>query len=49
MLEKCLVEDCRKSKEYQNKLFEKMDVLINELRPDKELLKEREERGKKEP
>jgi len=49
MLEKGIVEDCRKSKEYRNKLFEKMDVLINELRPDKELLKEREERGKKEP
>ena len=27
--------------------FEKIDVLINELRPDKELVREREERGKK--
>lgn len=46
MLEKSIVENCR-SKEYRKKFFEKIDVLINELRPDKELLREREERGKK--
>jgi len=47
MLEKSIVEDCRNSEEYRKKLFEKIDNLINELRPDRELLKEREERGKK--
>jgi DNA-binding HxlR family transcriptional regulator len=47
MLEKSIVEDCRNSEEYRKKLFEKIDVLMNELRPDKELIREREERGKK--
>jgi DNA-binding HxlR family transcriptional regulator len=47
MLERGIVEDCRNSKEYRKKLFEKMDALINELRPDKELLREREEKRKK--
>jgi DNA-binding HxlR family transcriptional regulator len=47
MLEKGIVEDCRNSEKYRKKLFEKIDALINELRPDKELLREREERGKK--
>ena len=45
MLEKGIVEDCRNSEKYRKKLFEKIDVLINELRPDKELLREREERS----
>jgi DNA-binding HxlR family transcriptional regulator len=47
MLEKSIVEDCRNSQEYRKKLFEKIDILINELRPDRELLKEKEERRKK--
>lgn len=47
MREKSIVEDCRDSEDYRKKLFEKIDTLINELRPDKELLKEREERRKK--
>ena len=47
MLEKSIVEDCRNSKEYQKKLFEKIDILINELRPDRELFREREERERK--
>lgn len=47
MLERFIVEDCRNSEKYRKKLFEKIDVLINELRPDKELLREREERGKR--
>jgi DNA-binding HxlR family transcriptional regulator len=46
MLEKSIVEDCRNSEEYRKKLFEKIDVLIKEIRPDRELLREREERGK---
>jgi DNA-binding HxlR family transcriptional regulator len=46
MSEKTIVEVCRNSEEYQKKLFEKIDNLINELRPDKELLKKREERRK---
>ena len=47
MLEKSIVENCRNSEKYRKKLFEKTDALINELRPDKELLREREERGKR--
>lgn len=47
MLEKSIAENCRNSEKYQKKLFEKIDTLINELRPDKEILREREERGKK--
>lgn len=47
MLEKSIVENCRNSEKYRKKLFEKIDALINELRPDKELLREREERGKR--
>jgi len=47
MLEKSIVEDCRNSEEYRKKLFEKIDALVNELRPDKELLREREEKRKK--
>jgi DNA-binding HxlR family transcriptional regulator len=49
MLERGIVGDCRRSERYRKKLFEKVDALINELRPDKELLRERDERGKKEP
>jgi hypothetical protein len=47
ILEKGIVENCRNSEKYQKTLFEKIDALINELRPDKELLRERKERGKK--
>jgi len=47
LLERGIVEDCRNSEKYREKLFEKMDALIKELRPDKELLREREERGKR--
>jgi len=47
MLEKSIEENCRNSEKYRKKLFEKIDALINELRPDKELLREREERGKR--
>jgi len=43
MLEKGIAEDCR-SEKYRKRLFEKIDALINELRPDKELLR----KGKKE-
>jgi hypothetical protein len=47
ILEKGIVENCRNSEKYQKTLFEKIDALINELRPDKELIRERKERGKK--
>ena len=47
MLERSIVENCRNSEKYRKRLFEKIDALINELRPDKELLREREERGKR--
>lgn len=43
MIEKSIVENCR-SKKYRERFFEKIDALIKELRPDKELLREREER-----
>jgi len=49
MLERSVLEDCRHSKEYKKKLFERIDSLINEIRPDKALLEERKERRKKEP
>jgi len=45
--EKAIARDCRDSEEYRNKLFEKIDALISEIRPDKDLLKEKEERRKK--
>jgi DNA-binding HxlR family transcriptional regulator len=47
MLERSIVEDCRQSEAYRKKLFEKIDVLIGKIRPDRELLKEREERKKR--
>ena len=47
MLERSVLEDCRHSEEYKKKLFERIEVLANEIRPDKELLREREERKKK--
>jgi DNA-binding HxlR family transcriptional regulator len=46
MREKRIVEDCRNSEEYRRKLFERIDVLIDELRSDRELFREREERRK---
>jgi DNA-binding HxlR family transcriptional regulator len=45
--EKRIVEDCRSSEQYREKLFEKIGIQISELRPDKKLLKEREERRKR--
>ncbi|TRO53381.1 hypothetical protein E2P61_01430 [Candidatus Bathyarchaeota archaeon] len=42
MHEKTLASKCRDSDRYKNVLFEKIDLLINELRADKELLKEKE-------
>jgi len=47
MLERSIVEDCRHSEAYQKKLFERIDDLIHALNPIRELLKEREEREKK--
>jgi hypothetical protein len=47
MLERSILEDCRHSEEYKKKLFEKIEGLITETRPDKALLEEREERRKK--
>jgi DNA-binding HxlR family transcriptional regulator len=47
MQEKSIVEDCRSSEEYKKRLFKKIDLLINELRSDKELFRKREERRKK--
>ena len=41
MLEKSIEESCRHSEKYRKELFEKIDARINELRSDKELLKER--------
>lgn len=46
MLEKSIVEDCRNSEKYRKKLFERIHILINELRPDSELYRESEERRK---
>jgi len=47
MQEKSIVEDCRANEAYKEKLFEKIDLLINELRSDKDLLRKREERKRK--
>lgn len=47
MVERDIAEDCRHSERYREKLFERIDILIRELRPDSELLREREERRKK--
>jgi DNA-binding HxlR family transcriptional regulator len=47
MHEKSIVENCRYSDRYKKNLFEKIDLLINELRSDKELFRKREERRKK--
>ena len=46
MLERSIVETCRNSEKYRKKLFEKIDTSISELRPDRELLRQREERKK---
>ena len=40
LLERSVLEDCRGSEEYKKKLFEKLDILINELKGDKEPLNE---------
>lgn len=47
MLERSVLEDCRRSEAYKKKLFEKIEGLISEIRPDKALFKEREESRKK--
>ena len=47
MKEEDIVRACRNSEDYRKKLFKKIDALVSELRPDKELLKEREETRKK--
>ena len=47
MLEKSIVENCRESEVYKTTLFEKIDFLIDALRPDRELFREREEKRKK--
>jgi hypothetical protein len=45
MHEKTIAEKCRDSDRYRRLLFEKIDVLIGELRSDKELLRNRKEKG----
>jgi CRISPR/Cas system-associated endonuclease/helicase Cas3 len=45
LVERSIVENCR-SKKYRERFFEKINALIKEIRPDKELLREREERAK---
>jgi DNA-binding HxlR family transcriptional regulator len=47
MLEKSIVEKCRDSEEYRKMLFEKIEILITALRPDRENVREREERRKR--
>jgi len=47
MMEKGIVQDCRNSERYRIRLFEKIDALRNQIRPDRELFREREERRKK--
>jgi len=47
MMERGIVENCRGSERYRMRLFEKIDALRNQIRPDRELLREREEREKK--
>jgi hypothetical protein len=42
-----VADDCRHSEEYRKRLFEKIDLLVNELRSDRELYRQREERKKK--
>jgi hypothetical protein len=37
---------CRNSEKYRKRLFEKIDLLINLLRPDRELLRERQKKEK---
>jgi hypothetical protein len=43
MHEKSIAENCRDSQRYRSLLFEKIDVLIDELRSDKELFRKRKE------
>jgi DNA-binding HxlR family transcriptional regulator len=47
MFERSILEDCRYSDRYKLKLFERIEGLMSETRLDKALLKEREERRKK--
>jgi hypothetical protein len=46
MIEKTIAEDCRNSEKFRESLFEKIDLLVNELRADKDLFRAREERRK---
>jgi DNA-binding HxlR family transcriptional regulator len=48
MLERSIVEDCRHSERYKKKLFERINILVNELRPDSDPLSPKE-RGRKKP
>ena len=43
MHERTVAENCRDSERYRRLLFEKIDVLVDELRSDKELLRKRKE------
>ena len=45
MFEKSVAERCRDSERYRKLLFEKIDILISELRSDKELFRKRKEKG----
>jgi len=45
--EKSIAERCRASEEYRKLLFEKIDLLVNCLRSDRELLRKRRETGKR--
>ena len=45
--EKSVAEKCRASEEYRKLLFEKIELLVNELRSDRELLRKRRETGKR--
>jgi DNA-binding HxlR family transcriptional regulator len=42
--EKMITDNCRDSERYKEKIFSKIDILVSELRPDKELLKKRAEK-----
>jgi DNA-binding Lrp family transcriptional regulator len=47
MLEKSIVDRCRNSEEYRKMLFERIDILIAALRPDRDIVRERAERRKR--
>ena len=47
--EKATVEKCRYNDEYRKTLFDKIDMLINELGSDKKLLRKRKEKTLRNP